>query len=749
MYDLNSLSLSEIVRCGTDVRAAAATQDDVAGALRAVAALLRDRMRDGDGGPPALAWVHLAAGGDTVTAGSFTPASLPPGFPAPGPAGPAGPAGVRLREVDDDPVRAVLAVGCAGHRLTAGVTVRLDQQTADLFELISLNLRIGLLPHQDTGPDGREAALGDLLGAVERASDRQATRMERTIAEFADATGRLRRSQQALREREARLREETSLVEALHSVGADLSSELDVDRVVQRATDVATGLTGAAFGSFFSNVTDELGESYQLHTLSGVSRDAFTKFPMPRNTEVFDPTFRGVGHMRSDDIRKDPRYGHNEPYAGVPEGHLPVVSYLAVPVISSTGEVLGGFFFGHPSPARFTERHERLAVGVAAHAAVALDNARMYLRQRNAAVELQRSLLPRIPQLPGLEVVSRYLPAAKGVEVGGDWVDLVPLSAGRVALVVGDVMGKGIRAAAVMGQLRTAIRSYASLDLSPGQLMRQLNTLLAADLDTQMATCVYAVYDLVHGTLSYANAGHPPAIGVLAGQPSRLLTGPVGPPLGIEDFPYTEQVVAVPPGEALLLYTDGLVERRDRNIEDRLADLQARVALHPRPTLGAIDDLVAGMVDPAHHEDDIAVLYVRQPPAEVPLTAVATYPATAAESRAARRFAGDTVRGWDMPGELADTVVAVVAELFANAATHARTRHVELRLHLLPAHIAIEVLDQDNRLPFLIEPTFDDEHHRGLQIVRVSSDRWGTRAVADGKIVWAEIPREIPREVPR
>jgi serine phosphatase RsbU (regulator of sigma subunit)/anti-sigma regulatory factor (Ser/Thr protein kinase) len=729
VYDLNSLSLSEIVRCGTDVRTAVADAEDLPGALRAAAELLRDRVRDGHNGPPAFAWIRLSAGETSVTIGDQpVPVLDPP------------PCGVQLHEAEDYPVRVVLAVGGAGYHILAGVTVQLDPPTAQLFELFGLSLRIGLQRHQGAGPQERERALDDLLVAVERAAAQQATRLEETIAELGAAAARLRRSQHELREREARLREETSLAEALHAVGTDLAAELDVDRVVQRATDVATNLTGAAFGSFFYNVTDELGESYLLYTLSGVPKEAFSKFPMPRNTKVFDPTFRGVGYIRSDDITKDPRYGHNEPYSGIPDGHLPVVSYLAVPVVSATGEVLGGFFFGHPQTARFTARHERLAVGVAAHAAVALDNARTYLRQRTAAVELQRSLLPRIPRLDGLEIVSRYLPAAKGVEVGGDWVDLVPLSAGRVALVVGDVMGKGIRAAAVMGQLRTAIRSYASLDLSPGRLMRQLNTLLAADLDMQMATCLYAVYDLVHGTLHYANAGHPPAVGVLAGQPSRLLTGPVGPPLGTVDFPYTEQSVVVPPGEALLLYTDGLIERRDSNIEDRLAALQARVALHPRPTLAAIDDLVAGMVDPAHHEDDIAVLYVRQPPAEVPRTARAPYPASAAQSRAARRFAEETLGGWGVPAERVETVVAVVAELFANAATHARTRHVEVRLHLLPAHVAVEVFDQDNRLPFLIEPAFDDEHHRGLHIVRATSDRWGTRGVPDGKIVWAEIP---------
>nr|MDQ3746496.1 GAF domain-containing protein [Acidobacteriota bacterium] len=170
-------------------------------------------------------------------------------------------------------------------------------------------------------------------------------------------------------------------------IGGSLTRELDVQRLVQTVTDEATALTRAQFGAFFYNVLNERGESYTLYTISGVPRENFSKFPMPRNTHVFDPTFRGAGTVRSDDITKDPRYGKNAPYYGMPEGHLPVRSYLAVPVMSRSGEVLGGLFFGHSRPGVFTARHEELLVGIAAQAAVAIDNARLYQAAQREIVE--------------------------------------------------------------------------------------------------------------------------------------------------------------------------------------------------------------------------------------------------------------------------------------------------------------------------------------------------------------------------
>lgn len=180
----------------------------------------------------------------------------------------------------------------------------------------------------------------------------------------------------------AREREARGEAEALNEVAKAVAG-LDLEAVVQKATDAATRLTGAKFGAFFYNVTDETGESFFLYTLSGAPREAFEKFGLPRNTPVFTPTFRGEGIVRSEDILSDPRYGRNPPHRGMPPGHLPVRSYLAVPVASSSGEVIGGLFFGHPETAVFTEQSERIAAGIALHAAIAIDNARLFEEARN------------------------------------------------------------------------------------------------------------------------------------------------------------------------------------------------------------------------------------------------------------------------------------------------------------------------------------------------------------------------------
>lgn len=191
-----------------------------------------------------------------------------------------------------------------------------------------------------------------------------------------DNTGLLKLS----RERD----ESLEVLEKIHSIGKILSAELDPSKLVQTVTDAATQLSKAEFGAFFYNVVNQQGESYTLYTVSGVPRDNFTKFPMPRNTEVFAPTFSGSTVVRSDDITKDPRYGKNEPYHGMSDGHLPVKSYLAVPVISRTGEVIGGLFFGHKLPGIFSEREEKLVVGLASQAAIAMDNARLFDRAKEA-----------------------------------------------------------------------------------------------------------------------------------------------------------------------------------------------------------------------------------------------------------------------------------------------------------------------------------------------------------------------------
>ena len=198
------------------------------------------------------------------------------------------------------------------------------------------------------------------------------------ISQRKQLEARLLATNETLERRVAEVREEARTLDILNRTGEALASELSLERLVQRVTDAGVELTGAQFGAFFYNLINRTGESYTLYTLSGAPREAFATFPMPRNTAVFEPTFSGSGTVRSDDILNDLRYGKNPPYNGMPPGHLPVRSYLAVPVVSRSGEVLGGLFFGHSETGVFTQRAEHIVVSVAAQAAIAIDNARLY-----------------------------------------------------------------------------------------------------------------------------------------------------------------------------------------------------------------------------------------------------------------------------------------------------------------------------------------------------------------------------------
>jgi signal transduction histidine kinase/ActR/RegA family two-component response regulator len=205
----------------------------------------------------------------------------------------------------------------------------------------------------------------------------------------------------------AQLHEQTEVVETIHRIGQLLSAELDQQKLVQAVTDAATELTGAEFGSFFYNVLDSQGASYMLYTLSGVPREAFSNFPMPRATALFGPTFLGEATIRIDDVKKDPRYGKSAPYHGMPQGHLPVTSYLAVAVISRSGEVIGGLFFGHSKAGVFTRRHERIVEGLAAQTAIAMDNAKLFQDAQQGIEERQALLLREQQARQEAEAASR------------------------------------------------------------------------------------------------------------------------------------------------------------------------------------------------------------------------------------------------------------------------------------------------------------------------------------------------------
>ncbi len=287
-----------------------------------------------------------------------------------------------------------------------------------------------------------------------------------------------------------------------------------------------------------------------------------------------------------------------------------VHSYLAVPLIAR-GEVLGALDLkraGNPLP--FTKDDEVLACELAARAAVCIDNARWYQNQRHAALALQRHLLPhQPPDRPGLEVAYRYEPAEGPTQVGGDWFDVISLSGDRTALVVGDVMGSGINAAATMGQVRTATRTLAELDLDPAAVLDHLDR-ITAGLERPIATCVYVVYDPHTMRCKVTTAGHLPPILTRPGSPPQLLDLPTGAPLGVGGVRFEVTELDLAPGDELVLYTDGLVEARDQPLDEGLDELLGLLDA-PRRPLQETCDLLLHTLRPDGEPDDVALLVSR------------------------------------------------------------------------------------------------------------------------------------------
>ncbi len=412
-------------------------------------------------------------------------------------------------------------------------------------------------------------------------------------------------------------------------------------------------------------------------------------------------------------------------------------------------------------------------------------------RHRYAAVALQRSLLPqRLSQPDDLRIAGVYLPGAaedlsetadvwrRGNEpneyqVGGDWYDVIPLGAGRTAFVMGDVMGRGVHAAAVMGQLRAAVRAYAAANLPPGELLLHLDR-HAAELEGvayaegsvsagacdfgALATAVYAVYAPDDHVLTYASAGHPAPLLRLPDGSVVELDAAAGPPLGTGEWTWQEACIAMPPGSYLSLFTDGLVERRGVDLDEQLFRLRKIFAGAPQlpaprtagrhgvrragPVDLVRDELLAGMDLPANHDDDVALLVVHVPrwqgeradlfrSAEIELvggTEIAAH---------ARAFASGVLRSWHVGENLCDAGVLAVSELVANAAIHGRPP-VRLRLRRTDRRLIVDVSDGDDHLPRRRLANDTDEDGRGIGIVAALASSWGARQLDDGKSVWCE-----------
>ncbi|KAA6221002.1 PAS sensor protein [Streptomyces albofaciens JCM 4342] len=371
-------------------------------------------------------------------------------------------------------------------------------------------------------------------------------------------------------------------------------------------------------------------------------------------------------------------------------------------------------------------------------------------RQRAAAVTLQRSLLPQeLEQPDDLRVAATYQPGGTDAAVGGDWYDVITLGAGRTALVIGDVMGRGVRAAAVMGQLRTAVRAYARLDLPPHEVLQLLDG-LAAEIDaSQIATCVYAVHDPNEGRLVYASAGHLPILVRDAEGTVLRAAEPTGPPLGTGGWLHTSGSVPLGPGSSAVLYTDGLVERRDKDIDHGVEALERAFAGATGAPDIVCDRLLRALGISTDHDDDVAVLVLQHPArtghdAELfHNAALELHGGTEAAPRA-RAFASGVLASWRFSPELHDLGVLAASELVANSLQHG-TPPMRLRLRRTDRRLIVEVTDGDDHLPRRRRAEPVDEAGRGISIIATIASAWGSRRTpGGGKAVWCEFA--LPRE---
>ncbi|MFD3455563.1 SpoIIE family protein phosphatase [Streptomyces sp. NPDC058691] len=428
-------------------------------------------------------------------------------------------------------------------------------------------------------------------------------------------------------------------------------------------------------------------------------------------------------------------------------------SALAVP-LRARGVTLGAALFtrsGDRDP--FDADDLLLAQEIGARAAVCVDNARRYTREHNTSLVLQRSLLPHVlSKLPAVEAATRYVPAGLHAGVGGDWYDVIPLSGARVALVVGDVVGHGVLAAATMGRLRAAVRTLADVDLPPDELLTHLDDIVTrfrtemggaqdgscdarSDPGGIVATCLYMIYDPVSCRCVAARAGHPPPAVAGPGSAVEYLDIPAGPPLGVGGLPFETAELELPRGTLLALYTDGLIESPGHSPDEGLERLQKALS-EPIPSLEAMCDHVLSTQAEGSSRDDVALVIVRT--REFDATHAAAWELTEdlAEVAHARDLASSRLTGWDLR-DLAFTAEVVVSELVTNAIRYG-TGPVELRL-IRQDTLICEVSDSSNTAPHLRRARMFDEGGRGLFIVAQLAERWGTRQRPDGKTIWAEL----------
>ncbi|WP_328374647.1 SpoIIE family protein phosphatase [Streptomyces sp. NBC_00440] len=569
----------------------------------------------------------------------------------------------------------------------------------------------------------------------------------RDTTELASVTGRA----EVARER----------LKLLYDAGERIGTTLDVVRTAQELADVATP-------RFADIVTVDLLElvergeeparaaDMRRTVVSGGYQERQGLYPVGEliTYSPAAPQARALETGRAvleDDLRQARGWWEEDPDGAGMALERGVHSLVTVS-LQARGVVLGttNFWRTGDSPP-FKEEDLSFAEELVARAAVAIDNARRFTREHAMAVTLQRSLLPRgVPEQDGLEVAWRYLPAEAGV--GGDWFDVIPLSGARVALVVGDVVGHGLHAAATMGRLRTAVQNFSALDLPPDELLGRLDDLVTRiDSDESVddgphgheseavtgATCLYAIYDPVTGVCVTARAGHP---GPAVVHPDGTVTSPevpASPPLGLgSSHPFETVELRLPEGSRFVLFTDGLIENRNRDIGAGLNLLHRALEGAGRTPEETCQAAIDAML-PAHPADDIALLVARTrllEPSRVAQWEVQPDPAAVAPVRAE---CGVQLQAWGLE-DIAFTTELILSELITNAIRYGSP---PIRVRLLhDSSLICEVSDGSSTSPRVRRAATTDEGGRGLFLVAQSAQRWGTRYTPGGKVIWTEQP---------
>ncbi|MEU9474175.1 SpoIIE family protein phosphatase [Streptomyces sp. NPDC048191] len=549
-------------------------------------------------------------------------------------------------------------------------------------------------------------------------------------------------------------------LQLLYEAGMRVGTTLDVRRTAQE-------LAEAAVPQFADVVTVDLLEPV-LHgweptaegwhrlrrTAIGGAQDVLPVYPLNDVIALSSGTpqmlaLRQGSGVLEPDLRRAPGWREQDPERTRTALEQGIRSLVTVPLRARDVSLgVANFYRTEKSPV-FEPEDLSFAEELTARAAVAIDNARRFTREHATAVTLQRSLLPRgQPEQDALEVAWRYLPAEAGV--GGDWFDVIPLPGARVALAMGDVVGRGLQAAATMGRLRTAVHNFSSLDLPVDEVLGNLDDLVVRMDDEDFAddhpdgregegvtgaTCLYAIYDSVSGICTVARAGHP--VPVVVGPDGKVLCPevPVSAPLGLGGYPFETAELHLPEGAQLVLYTNGLVEDRGRDLDVGLDALRRALGAAPGRTPDETCQTVIDALKPAHRRDDIALLVARTrlfPRSRLAEWEVPPDPAVVPSVRARCR---EKLEEWGL-GEVAYSVELILSELVTNAIRYGAPP-VTVRL-LYGRCLMCEVSDASSTSPRMRRAATTDEGGRGLFLVAQFAQRWGTRYTAGGKVIWAE-----------